>query len=74
MVRGHPRRGAERRSVTGIGGGASELGRLEVGDKADSRGPVVREMRGTARPVGWLGQRPSRPRGRPGRKSGKRNF
>jgi hypothetical protein len=25
----------------GIGGGAGELGRLEVGDGADSRGPVV---------------------------------
>jgi hypothetical protein len=29
----------------GIGGGAGEFGRLEVGDGADSRGPVVREMR-----------------------------
>jgi hypothetical protein len=29
-----------------IGGGAGELGRLEVGDGADSRGPIVRETRG----------------------------
>jgi hypothetical protein len=29
----------------GIGGGAGELGQLEVGDEADSRGPVVRGMR-----------------------------
>jgi hypothetical protein len=28
-------------------------------------------LRGTAWPVGWLGQRPYGPRGRPGRKSGK---
>jgi hypothetical protein len=75
-----------------------KLGRLEVGDGADSLGPVVRETRerrpapkarikredvtdvwagwadegwfwpaGAARPVGWLGQRPSGPQGRPGR-------
>jgi hypothetical protein len=31
-------------------------------------------LRGTAQPVGWLGQRPSGPQGRPGRKSGKINF
>jgi hypothetical protein len=31
-------------------------------------------LRGTARPVGWLGQRPNGPRGRPGRKSGKKKF
>jgi hypothetical protein len=30
----------------GIGGGAGELGRLEVGDRADSRGPIVRETSG----------------------------
>jgi hypothetical protein len=30
----------------GIGGGAGELRQLEVGDEADSRGPVVRETRG----------------------------
>jgi hypothetical protein len=29
----------------GSGGGAGELGRLEVGDGADSRGPVDRETR-----------------------------
>jgi hypothetical protein len=29
----------------GSGGGVSELGRLEVGDGADSRGPVDRETR-----------------------------
>jgi hypothetical protein len=29
----------------GIGGGAGELGRLQVGDGADSRGSVVRGMR-----------------------------
>jgi hypothetical protein len=29
----------------GSGAGAGELGRLEVGDGADSRGPVDREMR-----------------------------
>jgi hypothetical protein len=29
----------------GSGGGAGELGRLEVGDGADSWGPVVRETR-----------------------------
>jgi hypothetical protein len=29
----------------GSDGGAGELGRLEVGDGADSWGPVVREMR-----------------------------
>jgi hypothetical protein len=29
----------------GIDGGAGELGRLEVGDGADSRGPVVRGTR-----------------------------
>jgi hypothetical protein len=78
-----------------------ELGQLEVGDGADSRGPVDRETRerqpawkartkrenvfpvktrptrglggpdgaisacGATRPVGWLGQRPSGPQGRP---------
>jgi hypothetical protein len=36
----------------GISGGAGELGRLEVGDGADSLGPVVRGMRGG----GWLGK------------------
>jgi hypothetical protein len=30
---------------SGISGGTGELERLEVGDGADSRGPVVREMR-----------------------------
>jgi hypothetical protein len=34
-----------------IGGCAGELGRLEVGDRADSRGPVVRGMRAR-----WLAQ------------------
>jgi hypothetical protein len=29
---------------------------------------------GTVRPVGWLGQRPNVPRGRPGQKSGKKKF
>jgi hypothetical protein len=29
----------------GSGGGAGELGRLEVGDGADSRGPLDRETR-----------------------------
>jgi hypothetical protein len=29
----------------GSGGGAGELGRLEVGDGADSQGPVDRETR-----------------------------
>jgi hypothetical protein len=37
----------------GISGGTGELGRLEVGDGADSRGPVVRETRGR-RPA-WEG-------------------
>jgi hypothetical protein len=30
----------------GIGGSASELRWLEVGDEADSRGPIVKETRG----------------------------
>jgi hypothetical protein len=32
-------------SWAALGGGAGELGRLEVGDGADSRGPIVRGMR-----------------------------
>jgi hypothetical protein len=31
-------------------------------------------LRGMARPVGWLGQRPSGSRGRPGQKSGKKEI
>jgi hypothetical protein len=86
----------------GSGGGAGELGWLEVGDGADSWGPVDKETKerrsarkartkredifpaktrlmrglvgrpgrfwpaGAARPVGWLGQRPSGPQGQPG--------
>jgi hypothetical protein len=38
----------------GSGGGAGELGRLEVRDGADSWGPVDRETR-ERRLVGWLG-------------------
>jgi hypothetical protein len=45
-VRGHPRRGAERRSVTGNRWRRGELRRPEVGDESDIRGPLVREMRG----------------------------
>jgi hypothetical protein len=32
-------------SWAALGGGAGELGQLEVGDGADSQGPVDREMR-----------------------------
>jgi hypothetical protein len=35
----------EARSWAALGGGTGELGRLEVGDGADSRGPLDREMR-----------------------------
>jgi hypothetical protein len=35
----------EAQSWAALGGGAGELGRLEVGDGADSRGPVVRGTR-----------------------------
>jgi hypothetical protein len=31
-------------------------------------------LRGTVRPVGWLGQRPNGPQGWPGRKQGKMIF
>jgi hypothetical protein len=44
-ARWHPSRGAGWRGWPGGGGGAAELGRPEVRDGADSRGPLDRETR-----------------------------